>query len=129
VVGSRRSKISEFKSTAGLPAGYFGDVYFPPPRVQFGPLLGGHIGIGPPSGAGTLGAAAATYVLTRATIRNVALIARFIGFSPYVKTAKDFAAQHAPALYSPSSSRLRVILYFGAQSTPKLNTDTRLRCI
>jgi len=42
------------------------------------------MGSGPPSGAGTLGAAAATYVLTNASIRNNALI-RFIGFSPYTQ--------------------------------------------
>src|SRR5215469_12168320 len=88
--------MSECRSTAGLPAGYFGDLaafdYLP----QFGPLLGGHIGSGPPSGAGTLGAAAATYVLTSATIRNIALIARFIGFSPCVETAKSLRPNTRP---------------------------------
>ena len=64
-----------------LPSGYFRDLvsnvavfYF---RLQLD-LLGGHMGSGPPSGAGTLGAAAATYVLTNANIRNKALIVRFI---------------------------------------------------
>ena len=42
------------------------------------------MGSGPPSGAGTLGAATATKVLTNASIRNNALI-RFIGFSPYTE--------------------------------------------
>jgi hypothetical protein len=59
--------------------GYLATFYF---KLQCGPLAGGHIGSGPPSGAGTLGAAAATNVLTNASIRNNALI-RFIGFSPY----------------------------------------------
>jgi hypothetical protein len=45
--------------------------------VQFG-ILGGHSGIGPPSGAGTLGAAAAT-VPTKTSIRITALNARFMG--------------------------------------------------
>jgi hypothetical protein len=70
--------------TNALRTGYFGYLatfYF---KLQFGPLEGGHIGSGPPSGAGTLGAAAATYVLTNASIRNNALI-RFIGFSPYTQ--------------------------------------------
>ena len=44
------------------------------------------MGSGPPSGAGTLGAAAATYVLTRAASSNIALVARFIGFSPCAKS-------------------------------------------
>lgn len=72
----------KFKSTAGLPAGYFGDLAVFDYLPQFGPLLGGHMGSGPPSGAGTLGAAAATYVLTNANIRSNALTVRFIGVSP-----------------------------------------------
>jgi hypothetical protein len=70
------------------------------------------MGSGPPSGAGTLGAAAATYVLTRAANRNIALIARFIGFSPCAKAVPEGAAFHAPALYSRSSSLLRIFTYF-----------------
>jgi len=64
-----------------LPVGYFGDLAVFSYIWQLF-LLGGHMGSGPPSGAGTLGAAAATYVLTNANIRNNALIVRFIGFSP-----------------------------------------------
>ena len=37
------------------------------------------MGSGPPSGAGTLGAAAATNVLAKASIRTTALIVRFMG--------------------------------------------------
>jgi hypothetical protein len=66
-----------------LPSGYFGDLAVFYYMLQLF-LLGGHMGNGPPSGAGTLGAAAATYVLTNANIRKTALIVRFIGFSPYV---------------------------------------------
>jgi len=65
-----------------LLTGYFGDLATFYLKLQFGPLDGGHIGNGPPSGAGTLGAAATTNVLTNISIRNNALI-RFIGFSPY----------------------------------------------
>jgi len=78
------------------------------------------MGSGPPSGAGTLGAAAATYVLTRAASRNIALIARFIGFSPCVRAVPGGAAFHAPALYSRSSSPLRIFTYFTPKALPKL---------
>jgi hypothetical protein len=108
VTDSRRSEMSEIRITAVLPAGYFGDLYFPPLRLQFGPLLGGHMGSGPPSGAGTLGAAAATYVLTSATIRNNALKARFIGVLSLRVERKGF---RVPA-------RARII-----QFSVKLSTD------
>jgi hypothetical protein len=64
--------------------GYLATFYF---KLQFGPLAGGHMGSGPPSGAGTLGTAATTYVLTNISIRNNALI-RFIGFSPCTKVTE-----------------------------------------
>jgi hypothetical protein len=41
-------------------------------------FFGLHNGIGPPSGAGIIGAATATYVQTKPTIRNNILIARFM---------------------------------------------------
>jgi hypothetical protein len=44
------------------------------------PVFGLQVGAGPPSGAGTIGAATATYVQARPTIRNKTLIARFIVF-------------------------------------------------
>lgn len=54
------------------------DHYYDP--SQFQPFFGGHSGIGPPSGAGTLGTAAYTYVPTRPTSRINALSERFIVF-------------------------------------------------
>ena len=48
-------------------------------RNYFGQLFFGlHVGIGPPSGVGIIGAATATYVQARPTIRNNILIARFM---------------------------------------------------
>jgi hypothetical protein len=41
---------------------------------------GGHVKIGPPSGAGTCGTAATTYVPTNPNIRMEILIACFMGF-------------------------------------------------
>jgi len=43
---------------------------------------GPHVRIGPPSGAGTCGTAAATNVPTRPTIRITVLTVRFMGSSP-----------------------------------------------
>jgi hypothetical protein len=47
---------------------------------QFQPLWGGHTGIGPPSGAATLGTAAYAYVPTRPTNNSKARSERFIIF-------------------------------------------------
>jgi hypothetical protein len=44
------------------------------------PVFGLQVGIGPPSGAGTMGAATATYVQAKPTISNTTLTARFIVF-------------------------------------------------
>ena len=49
---------------------------------------GGHTAIGPPSGAGTCGTAAAKYVPTNPHIRIEILIACFIGFSPIASRPK-----------------------------------------
>jgi hypothetical protein len=44
------------------------------------PVFGLHVGIGPPSGAGSIGAAIATYVLTRPSNKTASLIAFFMAF-------------------------------------------------
>jgi hypothetical protein len=59
--------------------GHFGDLANYAYQSQFG-FLGGHIGIGPPSGAGTLGTEAYTYVPSRPTNNSNALSERFIVF-------------------------------------------------
>ena len=58
--------------------GYFGDLAKNSYKPQFG-REGGHIGIGPIPGAGTLGAAA-IYVPINPSIRTSILTARFMGF-------------------------------------------------
>ena len=78
-----------------------------------GPLRGGHNGSGPPSGAATLGAAAATYVAANASIRNQALTVRFIGVSPC--TMNDLVTKvtcRAPELYRTQANFLQKIPYF-----------------
>src|SRR5271165_5477514 len=64
------------------------------------PVLGLHVGMGPPSGAGTAGAATATYVQTRPTIRTSILTARFMVVSPCV-AAPLGAGNLARADYRP----------------------------
>ena len=76
-------------------------------------MRGGHNGSGPPSGAATLGAAAATYVAANASIRNHALTVRFIGVSPYA--TNDLVTKvtcRAPELYRTQANFLEKILYF-----------------
>lgn len=54
-------------------------------RPHFGqPVLGGHVGMGPPSGVGSIGVATATYVHTKPSIRINILTARFMVVSPCV---------------------------------------------
>lgn len=74
-------KLIKLQDRQRLPAGYFRylavSLYWLQPLVR-------HAGNGPPSGADTPGAAAATYVHTSPSIRTTILTARFIGFSPWV---------------------------------------------
>jgi hypothetical protein len=58
--------------------------------------LRGHRGSGPPSGAGSIGAATATYVVTRPSISTTSLITFFIGFSPWL-TDTGVANCNSPA--------------------------------
>jgi hypothetical protein len=63
---------------------------------QFG-IFGGHTGIGPPSGAGTLGTEAYANVPTRPTNSSNALSERFIVFLS-LGTAEAYLGRHlAPA--------------------------------
>ena len=62
-----------------------------------------HTGIGPPSGAGSIGAAAATYVPANPTIRINILIARCMDCSPCVRVPWERKPSRAGIIPLPAS--------------------------
>ena len=76
------------------------------------PLCGLHVGIGPPSGAGSIGAATAQHVHAKPTTKANSLIARFIVLSPCVQIPLG-AETCAPPNYRDSRSGLSLGEAFG----------------
>ena len=80
------------------------------PILYGGQFLCVHVGIGPPSGAGSIGAAAAKYVPNKPTIRINILIARCMDCSPCVRASWERKPSRA-GIIPPLASFSALVTY------------------